>query len=188
MNNKCIKGEFLYFQKKKKSEIIKTVLMFGISAALYLAGYITTGSNKNYLTIVAILGCLPASKSAVSMIMYLRAKGCPEKVYEVINGKFGNETGAYNLYFTSYDKNFDICHVFVKGMTVIGYTENTKIVESAFEEHIKTVLNRDAITGVNIKLYKDLQKYVTRIEQMQNLENEKSREKDIMKTLFAVSL
>jgi hypothetical protein len=29
---------------------------------------------------------------------------------------------------------------------------------------------------------------VTRIEQMQNLENEKSREKDIMKTLFAVSL
>lgn len=188
MNHKCTKGEYLFFQKKKNMEIMKTVLMFGVSAALYLAGYITTGSNKNYLTIVAILGCLPASKSAVSMIMYLRAKGCPEKVYEVISRKFGHNVGAYNLYFTSYDKNFDICHVFVKGMTVIGYTENAKIVESAFEEHIKTVLNRDAITGVNVKLYKDLEKYIARIEQMQNLENEKSREKDIMKTLFAVSL
>ena len=50
------------------------------------------------------------------------------------------------------------------------------------------MLNRDAISGVNIKLYKDLNKYVSRIEQMQKLENEKSREKDIMKTLFAVSL
>ena len=38
------------------------------------------------------------------------------------------------------------------------------------------------------KDYKDLDKYLTRMEQMQNLENEKSRETDIMKTLYAVSL
>ena len=54
MKNKCTKGEFLYFQKKKNMEIIKTLLLFGISAALYVAGIIATGSNKNYLTIVAI--------------------------------------------------------------------------------------------------------------------------------------
>lgn len=188
MKNKCTKGEFLYFQKKKNMEILKTILLFGISAALYVAGIVATGSNKNYLTIVAILGCLPASKSAVSMIMYLKVKGCSDKAYQFISKEVGENVGAYNLYFTSYDKNFDISHVFVKGMTVIGFTENIKISENAFEEHIKTVLNRDSIAGVNIKLYKDLQKYVTRIEQMQNLENEKNREKDIMKTLFAVSL
>ena len=188
MKNKCTKGEFLYFQKKKKMEILKTVFLFGISAALYLAGYITTGSNKNYLTIVAILGCLPASRSAVSMIMYLKAKGCSDKVYQLITNNIGENIGSYNLYFTSYDKNFDISHVFAKGMTVIAFAEDVKIDENAFEEHIKTVLNRDAITGVNIKLYKDLNKYVTRIEQMQKLENEKNREKEMMKTLFAVSL
>ena len=186
--NKYTKGEFLFFQNKKKMEVLKTVVFFGVSAILYIAGIVATGSNKNYLTIIAILGCLPASKSAVSMIMYLKAKGCTKEAYEYISGKVGEHVGAYNLYFTSYDKNFDIYHVFVKGMTIIAYTENTKVAENAFEEHIKTVLNRDSITVVNVKLYKDLQKYVTRIEQMQNLENEKSREKDIMKTLFAVSL
>ena len=85
---------------------------------------------------------------------------------------------------------------FIFNFTIIGDNipiniegiKNSKIAENSFEEHIKTVLNRDSITGVNVKLYRDLQKYVTRIEQMQNLENEKSREKDIMKTLFAVSL
>lgn len=188
MKTKYTKGDYLYLQNKKKMEIIKTVVFFGISAALYLAGYITTGSNKNYLTIVAVLGCLPASKSAVSMIMNLKVKPCSENAYKAISGKFGENIGAYNLYFTSYDKNYDMSHVFVKGMTIIGFTENEKILESGFEEHIKTILNKDAIRGVNVKLYKDLDKYLTRIEQMQNLENEKSRENDIMKTLYAVSL
>lgn len=188
MKNQYTKGEFLYLEKKKKSEIIKTLIMFGISIALYLSGYITTGSNKNYLTIVAVLGFLPASKSAVSMIMYLRVKGCSKAAYQFISGKIGENVGAYNLYFTSYDKNFDISHVFAKGMTIIAFTENEKMAESTFEEHLKTVLKKDGISGVNIKLYKDRNKYVARIEQMQSLENEKSREKDIMKTLFAVSL
>lgn len=188
MKNKYTKGEYLYIQNKKKTEIIKTLLFFAISAALYIAGYVTTGSNKNYLTIVAVLGCLPASKSAVSMIMYLRTKGCSEKAYKAISEKIGEKEGAYNLYFTSYDKNYDLSHIFVKGMTVVGFMENGTAAEAEFEEHIKTVLNRDAIKGVNVKLYKDLDKYLNRILQMQSLENEKSREKDIMKTLYAVSL
>ena len=188
MKSKYTKGEYLYLQNKKKMEIIKTILFFGISASLYIAGYVATGSNKNYLTIAAVLGCLPASKSAVSMIMNLKVKGCSEKVYKAISERFGGEEGAYNLYFTSYDKNYDLSHVFVKGMTVIGFTENTNLSDAGFEEHIKTVLNRDAIKGVNVKVYKDLDKYLTRIEQMQSLENEKSRENDIMKTLYAVSL
>lgn len=188
MKHKYTKGEYLYLQNKKKAEILKTIVFFGISAALYLAGYITTGSNKNYLTIVAILGCLPASKSAVSMIMNLKIKGCSEKVYHAISEKLKKSEGAYNLYFTSYDKNYDISHVYAKGMTVIGFTENSKISENDFEEHIRTILNKDAIKGVNVKLYKDLDKYLVRVEQMQNLEHEKSREKDIMKNLYAVSL
>ena len=122
------------------------------------------------------------------MIMNLRIKGCSEKAYKAIAEKVQENEGAYNLYFTSYDKNFDMAHVYAKGMTVIGFTENSKILENDFEEHIKTVLNKDAIKGVNVKLYKDLEKYVARIQQIQNLENEKSREKDIMKTLYAVSL
>ena len=188
MKHKYTKGEYLYLQNKKKTEILKTVVFFGISAALYVSGYITTGSNKNYLTIVAILGCLPASKSAVSMIMNLKIKGCSEKVYHAISKKVGKGEGAFNLYFTSYDKNYDMSHVYAKGMTVIGFTENSKIAENDFEEHIKMILNKDAIKGVNVKLYKDLDKYLNRVEQMQSLENEKSREKDIMKNLYAVSL
>lgn len=188
MKNKHTKGEFLYLSSRKKTETLKTILFFGISAAIFIMGYLSTKTKANYLTIVAVLGCLPASKSAVSMIMNLKIKGCSESIHKIITDKFGTKTGVYNLYFTSYSKNYDIAHLFVKGMTVIGFTEDKKINENEFEEHIKNVLNFDSIKGVNIKLYKNVDKYLERIEQMQNLENEKSREKDILKTLFSVSL
>ena len=89
MKSKYTKGDYFYLQHKKKTETFKTIVFFGISALLYLAGYISTGSNKNYLTIVAVLGCLPASKSAVSMIMNLKVKPCSENAYKAISGKFG---------------------------------------------------------------------------------------------------
>lgn len=186
MKKRHSKGEYLYLKEKKKAEILKTICFFGISLALYLIGYISTGSNKNYLTIIAVLGCLPASKSAVSMIMNLRVKGCSEAAYEKIRKV--TEEGAYNLYFTTYDKNYDLSHVYVKGMTVIGFAETKKPNAADFEEHIKVCLKRDGIEGVNIKLYGNLEDYLTRVGQMQKLENVKSREKDIMKTLYAVSL
>ena len=188
MKNKYTKGDYLYLQNKKQAETIKTLIYFGISAAIFIMGYLSTKSKANYLTIVAVLGCLPASKSAVSMIMNLRVKGCSEKVHQILTQKFGEKTGKYNLYFTTYDKNYDIAHVFVKGMTVIAFSEKADLDENRFEEHIKNVLLHDSVKGVNVKVFKSLDKYIERIEQMQNLENEKNKEEAIMKTLFSVSL
>ena len=79
------KGEDTYLSQRKKQEILKTIIMFGISAAVFLMGCLSTGSKNNLLTIVAVLGCLPASKSAVSMIMNLRVKGCSLRDAEEIH-------------------------------------------------------------------------------------------------------
>ena len=188
IDKKNNKGEYEYLREKKKLEVLKTILFFGISLAILIMGYVSTGSKSNYLTIVAVLGMLPASKSAVSMFMYLKMKGCSDTVRQQLTDTFGHKVGVYNLCFTSYDKNYEISHMYVKGMTVIAFTENSKIVENAFEDHIKNVLNHDAIKGVNVKLYKDIDKYLMRIEQMQKLETEHNKEGAILKTLFSVSL
>ena len=63
------KGCYGYLTRQKKKEIIKTVLFFALSLSVFAIGYATTGTKKNLLTIVAMLGFLPASKSMVSMIM-----------------------------------------------------------------------------------------------------------------------
>ena len=93
MKNKIQKGCFGYLSYKKKFSTIMTIGMFALSLAIYLMGYITTKSNANLLTVVAVLGCLPASKSAVSMIMYLKAKGASKEDKTVI---VTNEDGDYD--------------------------------------------------------------------------------------------
>ena len=65
---RAVKGTFGYLEKKKRNAILWTILCFGISLAVFLAGYLTTGTRKNLLTVVAVLGCLPACKSIVNLI------------------------------------------------------------------------------------------------------------------------
>ena len=188
MKEKYNKGDYFYLKSKKHKEVMRTILYFGISAILFIAGYLQTGTKANLLTIIAVLGCLPASKSAVLAIMFLKQKGCSEEFYHRIKEKFPTLPGIFNLYFTSYDKNFDISHLFAEGMTIIAFTENLKIKENEFEDHIKTMLSHDNLTGYNVKLYKDIEKYLLRMEQMQSLENEKGNQEKVLNTLFSVSL
>ena len=57
------KGRPGYLDSQKKKEILKTAMMFGLVIAIMATGYLTTHTKKNLLTVVAVLGCLPAGKS-----------------------------------------------------------------------------------------------------------------------------
>lgn len=187
MKKKYHKGDFLYLKEKKKQELVKTILFFGISALIFLVGYFSTKTKSNYLTIVAVLGCLPASKSAVSTIMYFRIKECSKGFSRKFQEKFG-DLGSFHLFFTSYDKNYSTSHVFVRGTNIIAYTEEKKIEGAAFEEHIKTVLNRDGIKNCHVKLFNDSEKYLERMEQLIGIEESGEKGLQIIKTLHNVSL
>ena len=65
---KTEKGMPGYLNYKRKIEIIRTLAYFGIVIAILLLGYFQTGTKLNLLTVVAIVGCLPASKALVGVI------------------------------------------------------------------------------------------------------------------------
>ena len=60
---KATKGEAGYIQARKKQLILKAVLEFGIVIALLILGIWQTHTRLNLLTVVAVLGCLPAAQS-----------------------------------------------------------------------------------------------------------------------------
>ena len=62
------KGTPGYLDYKKKVEIIRTVIYFLLVAAIFTLGYVQTKTRSNLLTVVAILGCLPAAKALVGVI------------------------------------------------------------------------------------------------------------------------
>lgn len=188
MKNKIQKGSFGYLSYKKKFSTIMTIGMFALSIAIYLMGYITTKSNANLLTVVAVLGFLPASKSAVSMIMFLKAKGATVEDKTVIENVIGTLDGFYDLYFTGYQKNFPTNHMIVTQNSIISYSSDAKITEKDFNEHIKDILNKERIHDITVKLFTDRDKYCNRLIELNKSEVDTSARKDIVNMLFNVSL
>lgn len=182
------KGTKNYINTQKKYVIVRTVLLFALSIALYIIGYVTTKSNKNLLTIVAVVGCLPASKSAVEMIMFLRFKSSPKELMETIDVHIGTLPCVYDMVFTTYDKNFYVDHIAVKGNTVCGFSSSAKTDAELCEKHLMSTLKLDGHKNVSVKIFKDLKKYTERLEQMQLLETENANCDDILASILSVTL
>lgn len=183
-----VKGTRNYLDSQKKYEIIRTVVYFGISLSLFAAGYIQTGSRGNLLTIVAVLGCLPASKSAVGAVMFARFKSCPEKAASVIEEHSQGLAGLYDMVFTSYKKNFVVSHLTVCGNTVCGFSENEKFEENEFYKHIGDILKMDGHKNVTVKIFTNLSRYTERMEQMKSLDRDEKTTAAVIQTLKSVAL
>lgn len=186
--NEKYKGTRNYLNSQRNYEIARTALYFGISISLFISGWILVKSRMNALTIVAVLGCLPASKSAVSMVMYLRYRSLSPEAADLIEKHSGGLSTLYDMVFTSYNKNFRVSHLAVKGNTVCGYTEDEKFDEKAFAKQIAGSLRTDGFKDVSLKIFTDLKKYAGRLDQLQELETDETNTNGILSTLKSVSL
>lgn len=182
------KGQRNYLDSQKRYEILRTVIYFAISLSLFIAGWVQTGKRENLLTVVAILGCLPACKSVVDMIMFLRFKSCSADNADKIEAHNEGLCGLFDVVFTSYDKNFVIDHITVRGNTLCGFTQNNKFDEQAFYKHLDTMLKKDNFKETTIKIFTDIKKYTERLEQMKDLPEEENTTAGIIATIKSISL
>lgn len=186
---KIAKGEYGYLSAQKKWTIIRTVIYFALSIAIFVIGIITTGDRKNLLTIVAVLGCLPASKSLVNAIMFAKASGCSAQLAEKIHGTGGKFYELYDLYLTSYKTNYPISHLVIAGNIIVGISEYSKIDVNAAQNHIEDHLKQDGHKNMTIKIYSDDDKYVNRLEQLMDLDVQPLPKQDeIMEMFLSISL
>ena len=166
------KGSYEHAKYKRTVDIIITIFLFLLSLGLFVIGYVATGSKKNLLTIVAVLGLLPACKMVVDVIMCFRVKPVEESVREGIDASIGKLYGLYHMYFTSYDKNFPIDHLVSTSNSVIGFSSNPKFDEKMFITHLKDHMRKDGIKDITIKIFDDYDKYLNRLSEINNLDDE----------------
>lgn len=181
------KGAFDYPPYERKRVLIRTAVYFLISIAVFLLGYFSTGKKENLLTIVAVLGLLPSSKSLVSVIMYFRIPKFSETVYQEIAGHAGEVSVIYSMYLTSYRSNFPVNCFAVRGNNLIGYTEFPGCDTSACEEHIQGILKQNSIKNVTIKIFHEKARFMERLTQLQALEHGK-KESEVLALLCDISL
>ena len=144
---KIQKGDAGYLRRRKRLLILEAVVSFGLVAALIIAGYVTTKTKLNLLTVVAVLGCLPASRILVNLIMVMPHDSIDEATELEISAVTEELTVAYDLVITSEKKAMPVAAVAIYNNTICGYVPVKKVV----------------------KLFHDYKAFLTRAEGMNNI-------------------
>lgn len=183
------KGSYGYLQNRKIYTMLRTLIFFAISGALYGIGYAITGSNKNLWTIAAVLACLPACKSLVNCIIFIRAKGCSAGLQSDLMDYDEKLTVFYDLYFTSYQKNFSISHMALKGSILCGITEDASCDAQEAQKHLEKMLMQEGIKNVTVNIFSQEDKYIDRLSRLEEMNMEEHQQKEgIIGLLYSVSL
>lgn len=184
------KGDFGYLHNHRKYAALRTLIFFLLSGGLYAMGILTTGSNKNLLTIVAILGCLPACKSAVNFILFMKATGCSDALHKkLISYDNSDLTVFYDMYFTSYQKNYPVSHMALKGSMLCGITENPSCGCREAEKHLEQMLVQEGIKNVTVNIFSQEDKYLDRLSRLLDMRVDDHKDKEgIINLLYAVSI
>lgn len=174
--NKTPKGTHGYTDAHKKRQLLKTILFFLLPIAVFLAGYLTTGTKKNYFTIVAVVGCLPACKELVNVFMFWKRSSIPDSLYREIashtEGREGMET-AYELVLTTYEKSYPITAAVIKGNEITCYSDTAVSYNwKEAEEHIRKVLGQNGITRINVHIFTDLTQFLERTDTLASRKKE----------------
>ena len=187
LRRKIQKGEWGYLEQEKKRSVIYMIVLFAIALGIFFIGYLMTGKKENVASVLAVLTLLPASKAVVSVIMFLRTPKYDEQVYQTVSACAGNVPVLYQLYLTSYQKNFPLSCVAVKGNNLMCYTEFETCDGKACEEHVEALLKQNRNKNVNMKVFTDKNKFLERIEQLQT-QDAVSQDEEVLRLMKSISL
>lgn len=189
LKGNIVKGQYGYLNYQKKVQTLKTILYFLLPLAIFFIGWYTSGSKKNLFTIIAVLGLLPASKNAVTLIMFLKSKGCTDENHQRLKLHIEQLDPLYDLIFTTSERTYPINHLVLKGHSICGFTDCNKLVEKNIEGFIIESLLQNGYKNYTVKIFKDLKKYCERLDQLSVSEVEENKNAiQVLDLLMALSL
>ncbi len=190
---KIEKGNPGYIKAQKRKYLIWTLAEFAIVIAVFVFGYIQTGTKKNLFTVVAAVGCLPAAKMMVEFIVTYPHKGIDEEKYYEITEKAPLILCLYDMLISSPQKLMPVDVMAISGHVLCGYTSCLKTDEVFLSKYIKKVLEDNHYDKMTVKMFHDYKMFLARVEGMNSIasveqpENNR-REQKIRDILFTLCM
>lgn len=160
---KIRKGDFRYIQHEKIRRFLVTLLLFAIPMAAFVGAYLITGTKKNIITVIAMVGCLPACKSLVGFIVMFLQKSMDESSYRKIKEHAKDLVMSYEMYLTTYEKSTFVESFAICGNKVIGYSSRIDGSPQFVEQHVKKILKQNGYK-VDVKVMTELKPYLERLD------------------------
>ena len=174
------KGTIEYLNKKKKQNLLITILCFLAVIIIYVTGLIIYKNNRSVYTVIAAVAALPAAKALLSFIMVAPHKMLGQEqladVWKVIEGK--SFQTLYHLIITSEEKAMLLSVVLIYNGHIMIYSESPKQDCSELESYIKKIVT---CKYSSIKVYKDLSEMLKRAENLRNHEKDANNSDDMIR-------
>ena len=194
---KKAKGEWGYIDYQRIRVMLITLVLYVCAVGLYLLGYLSLHTNKSIWSVLAILAVLPASKSMVNLIMFLRFRSLDRAVYDEFNKAAGDAPALYEAPYTTYEKTYFVDALMCRNNTVtVCYLGKPSRKSShdkdlkALSDHLATVLKNDGFNDCTIKIYDSVKDFTSRLIKInEGMEvKDEARDKAIIGTLRSVVL
>lgn len=190
---KIEKGTPGYLNNKKRAEIIRTAIYFGIVIAILALGYCQTGTRQNMLTVVAVLGCLPSSKALVGVITRFPYASIDQKKAEEIAAVTDHLTVCYDMIITSRDKIMPVDCIVISARHVYGYTHYEKVDPDDLTKQIRSTLADNGYTDLTVKVLKQYNAFTARVEGLNRIaavekQDTKEKEETIRRLILTLSM
>ena len=159
------KGQFGYIAAEKKRKLIITAILFAVPLLIFFTAFLYFKTRLTIWTVVAVVGCLPACKMMVNLIMLFRSPSMEKSVYEQIQEHCGDLVMSYEMYMTFYEKSAFIDAFAICGNLVVGYSSDPKIDVAFMENEAQKILKGNGYRAT-VKIFKDLKTFLERLDSM----------------------
>ncbi|NCB94076.1 MAG: hypothetical protein EOM40_16175 [Clostridia bacterium] len=162
-SKKIRKGDYGYIHSEKIKRVLITIGLFLLPMSAFIGGVIVTGTNKNLVTVVAVVGCLPACKALVDAIVMFMQKPVSPSTYEQIKQHEGDLVVIYETYLTTYEKSTFVESFAICAGKVVGYSSRIDGSAQFVEDHVKKILKHNGYK-TEVKVFKELKPYLDRLD------------------------
>lgn len=187
------KGQAGYLDARKKKYGIQALIGFGIVALILAFGIWKTHTRLNLFTVIAVLGCLPASKQLVEFITMFPYRSIDQKIVSEIQKKAPLLTAAYDMVITSKEHVMPLDAVVISGKTVFGYAGNSKTDPQILADYIKKTLSANGYAKMTVKIVAEYIPFLSRAEGLNSMvqidhSDDPDREKEIRDIILTLSM
>lgn len=137
-----LKGTFGYIDSKKKAQLIKSILLFGIVLILFVVSIVLKSYPKiYYLTVLTMLMVLPAAKMLVGYVILIPFHSVSKSKYDEVVSRVNEEATLYtDLVITSKEKIMNLDFLVITDQNVIGFIGRKKDNVTYIENYLSTNL------------------------------------------------
>ena len=130
-----------YLKKRKRMLLIRSLIVLAGAVGLVVIGFVTTGSVKNWFTIIGLVTAIPFAMSIATFLAIFKYKAPSEEAYEAVKKWVGNGVVDTEILIANKDgASFYFPFIYFHEDGIFGYLENAKADPEKTSEYVRNYL------------------------------------------------